>query len=216
MGAVEVRGIHHRAIQSFRVTIKKSKKVLCDRHSPGVGHAQDLARIPKWKLGRVISFSCLFKNCYSTELSTQSPSILLLTMKSRGKAIQNFFNDDSDDDGLHQQRVAIAIQHHTFLLEQYAQQSKHGGSVAGREYKNQKREKHHKSLMEDYFCERPLYSQVDFRRRFCMRRELFYHILNDVVAHEPYFTQKIDTCGRQSLSPEQKKTAIFRILAYGC
>ncbi|BBH05932.1 hypothetical protein Prudu_017457, partial [Prunus dulcis] len=31
---------------------KKGKKVICARHSPGVGHAQDLARIPKWKLGR--------------------------------------------------------------------------------------------------------------------------------------------------------------------
>ncbi|XP_021805875.1 uncharacterized protein LOC110749960 [Prunus avium] len=137
-------------------------------------------------------------------------------MNSRGKAIQNFFNDDSDDDDLRQHRVAMAVQHHTFLLEQYAQQSKHGGSVAGREYKNRKREKHHKSLMEDYFCESPFYPLVDFRRRFRMRRELFYRILNDVVAHEPYFTQKIDAWGRQSLSPEQKLTAVFRMLAYGC
>ncbi|CAL2276596.1 unnamed protein product [Prunus armeniaca] len=113
-------------------------------------------------------------------------------MHSRGKAIQNFFNDDSDDDDLHQQRVAMAVQHHRFLLEQYSQQSEHDGSVAGYEYKNRKREKH-KSLMEDYFCERPLYPPVDFHRRFHMRRELFYRILNDVVAYEPYFTQKIDT-----------------------
>ncbi|BBG99646.1 hypothetical protein Prudu_009406, partial [Prunus dulcis] len=41
--AVEVCGIHHRAIHSFRAS------------KPGVGHAQDLARIPKWKLGRVLS-----------------------------------------------------------------------------------------------------------------------------------------------------------------
>ncbi|KAI5351754.1 hypothetical protein L3X38_004645 [Prunus dulcis] len=121
-------------------------------------------------------------------------------MNSRGKAIQNFFNDHSDDFDLHQQRVAMAVQHHTFLLEQYAQQSKHGGSVVGCEYKNRKREKHHKSLMEDYFRERPLYPPVDFHRQFRMRRELFYRILNGVVAHESYFTQKIDACGRQSLS----------------
>ncbi|CAL8993706.1 unnamed protein product [Prunus brigantina] len=118
-------------------------------------------------------------------------------MNSCGKVIQNFFNDDD----LHQQRVAITIQHHMFLLEQYAQQSKHGGSVVGREYKNRKREKHHKSLMEDYFCKRPIYPSVDFRRWFRIRREFFYLILNDVVAHESYFTQKIDACGRQSLSP---------------
>ncbi|BBH00282.1 F-box family protein with DUF295 [Prunus dulcis] len=35
---------------------KKGKKVICARHSPGVGHAQDFARIPKWKLGRVLSY----------------------------------------------------------------------------------------------------------------------------------------------------------------
>ncbi|XP_020412782.1 uncharacterized protein LOC109947264 [Prunus persica] len=56
----------------------------------------------------------------------------------------------------------MAVQHHTFLLEQYAQQSKHGGSVAGHEYKNQKREKHHKSLMEDYFCESHFIPQWTF------------------------------------------------------
>ncbi|BBN68830.1 hypothetical protein Prudu_596S000300, partial [Prunus dulcis] len=54
-GAIEVRGIHHRASHSFRTANKKGKKVICARHSPGVGHAQDLARIPKWKLGRVLS-----------------------------------------------------------------------------------------------------------------------------------------------------------------
>ncbi|BBN68979.1 transposable element gene [Prunus dulcis] len=34
---------------------KKGKKVICARHSPGVGHAQDLARMPKWNWDRVLS-----------------------------------------------------------------------------------------------------------------------------------------------------------------
>ncbi|BBG97210.1 Nucleolar GTP-binding protein [Prunus dulcis] len=51
-GAIEVRGIHHRASQSFCTANKKDKKVNCARQLPDVGHAQDLARIPKWKLGR--------------------------------------------------------------------------------------------------------------------------------------------------------------------
>ncbi|BBH04774.1 Disease resistance protein CC-NBS-LRR class family [Prunus dulcis] len=61
-GALEVRRIHHRAIPSFRTTKGDSaefsaegKKVICARHSPGVGHAHDLARNPKLKLGRVLS-----------------------------------------------------------------------------------------------------------------------------------------------------------------
>ncbi|BBH07469.1 F-box family protein with DUF295, partial [Prunus dulcis] len=83
--AVEVRGIHHWAIHSFRaikwrilglvkiqgrlcrifgrslreilrrICYEKGKRVFCARHSPGVGHAQDLARVPMRKLGRVLS-----------------------------------------------------------------------------------------------------------------------------------------------------------------
>ncbi|BBN69699.1 hypothetical protein Prudu_1113S000200 [Prunus dulcis] len=51
-GAIEVRGIHHRASHSSAPP-SKGKKVICARHSPGVGDAQDLARIPKWKLARI-------------------------------------------------------------------------------------------------------------------------------------------------------------------
>ncbi|BBH09062.1 2-oxoglutarate and Fe(II)-dependent oxygenase superfamily protein [Prunus dulcis] len=36
---------------------RKGKKVICARHSPGVGHAQDLARISKWNWDRVLSLS---------------------------------------------------------------------------------------------------------------------------------------------------------------
>ncbi|BBG99205.1 beta-hydroxyisobutyryl-CoA hydrolase 1 [Prunus dulcis] len=50
--AVEARGIHHMANYSFALS-NKGKKVFCARHSPGVGHAPDLARIPKRKLGRI-------------------------------------------------------------------------------------------------------------------------------------------------------------------
>ncbi|XP_008228973.1 PREDICTED: uncharacterized protein LOC103328357 [Prunus mume] len=38
--------------------------------------------------------------------------------------------------------------------------------------------------MDDYLCERPLYPPVDLCKWFDMRIELFYRILNDVVAHK--------------------------------
>ncbi|XP_050133131.1 uncharacterized protein LOC126609192 [Malus sylvestris] len=49
-----------------------------------------------------------------------------------------------------------------------------------------------------------------------MRRELFEGILNAVVNHDHYFARKIDVVGRQSLSPHQKLTSAFRMLANGC
>ncbi|CAL8155163.1 unnamed protein product [Prunus armeniaca] len=70
--------------------------------------------------------------------------------------------------------------------------------------------------MSDYFVERPHFNTMDFRRRFQMRKELFYCILNDVVNHEPYFRQKKDRLGRQGLSLEQKLTIVFHMLAWGC
>ncbi|BBH00059.1 hypothetical protein Prudu_009961, partial [Prunus dulcis] len=39
---------------SLEISFSSGKKVICARHSPGVGHAQDSARIPKRKLGRLI------------------------------------------------------------------------------------------------------------------------------------------------------------------
>ncbi|BBN67527.1 hypothetical protein Prudu_103S000200 [Prunus dulcis] len=46
---VEVHRIHHRATLSLRASKSgRGKKVIFARHLPGVGHAQDLARIPKY------------------------------------------------------------------------------------------------------------------------------------------------------------------------
>ncbi|XP_008244546.1 PREDICTED: uncharacterized protein LOC103342685 [Prunus mume] len=122
------------------------------------------------------------------------------------------FDDDLDDEE-HHQRVIQAIVHHTSLENEA---TKYGGLVVGREYKNHEREDHHRNLMFDFFIERPHFNTPDFRRRFRMRKELFYYILNDVVNQKPYFLQKKDGLGRQGLSPEQKLTAVFRMLAWGC
>ncbi|XP_068317219.1 uncharacterized protein [Pyrus communis] len=47
-----------------------------------------------------------------------------------------------------------------------------------------------------------------------MKRELFESILNAVVNH--YFERRVDATGRQGLSPHQKLTSAFRMLANGC
>ncbi|KAI5327082.1 hypothetical protein L3X38_026478 [Prunus dulcis] len=121
-------------------------------------------------------------------------------MDNRGKAIFSFmFDDESDDE--HHQRVIQAIVHHTSLGNDA---TKHGETVVSREYKNHEREDRHCNLMSDYFVERPHFNTTDFRRRFRMRKELFYCILNDVVNHEPYFRQKKKTAWLTSPIPQSK------------
>ncbi|XP_068309749.1 uncharacterized protein [Pyrus communis] len=75
------------------------------------------------------------------------------------------------------------------------------------------KEECHDRMMKDYFIERPRYPPYDFQRRYRMRIEFFESILND---HNHYFARKIDAVGRQSLSPHQKLTSAFQMLANGC
>ena len=51
---------------------------------------------------------------------------------------------------------------------------------------------HNFFLLRDYFNPNPTYDDKCFRRRFRMRRCVFDHLLNAVVAHDRYFVQKKD------------------------
>ncbi|XP_028945290.1 uncharacterized protein [Malus domestica] len=104
----------------------------------------------------------------------------------------------------------------SFMQYEHHGESSHRGSVTGRSFVQRDREECHDQMMKDYFIERPRFPAHNFRRRFWMRRELFEGILNAVVNHDHYFARKIDVVGRQSLSPHQKLTFAFRMLANGC
>nr|XP_028952431.1 uncharacterized protein LOC103436365 [Malus domestica] len=104
----------------------------------------------------------------------------------------------------------------SFMQYEHHGESSHRGSVTGRSFVQHDRKEYHDQMMKDYFIERPRFPAHDFRRRFRMRRELFEGILNAVVNHDHYFARKIDVVGRQSLSPYQKLTSAFRMLANGC
>ena len=95
-------------------------------------------------------------------------------------------------------------------------ESSHRGSVTGRSFVQRDREECHDRMMKDYFIERPRFPAHDFRRQFRMRIELFESILNAVVNHDHYFARKDRCRSRQSLSPHQKLTSVFRMLANGC
>ncbi|XP_057248203.1 uncharacterized protein LOC130590188 [Beta vulgaris subsp. vulgaris] len=70
-------------------------------------------------------------------------------------------------------------------------------------------------LMNDYFVDRPLYTEDMFRRRFRMRRPLFFRIMNAVAAKDKFFQQLPDATGKLGASTHQKCTAALRCLAYG-
>ncbi|XP_047335771.1 uncharacterized protein LOC124939333 [Impatiens glandulifera] len=61
----------------------------------------------------------------------------------------------------------------------------------------------------------PVYNETMFRRRYRMSRSLFIRIVDAVKDHDRYFQQRWDNTGKLGLSPIQKITAAFRMLAYG-
>lgn len=96
-----------------------------------------------------------------------------------------------------------------------AKRPKHGGSVLGRKVVPRDIVAGAKRIFSDYFSEKPVFTEAQFRRRFRMRRVLFLRILQRVQGYDDYFTQKKDALGRPGLSPLQKATAAMRMLAYG-
>ncbi|XP_020272614.1 uncharacterized protein LOC109847785 [Asparagus officinalis] len=100
-------------------------------------------------------------------------------------------------------------------LRQHNYQPIHGGSIHGHAVINRNRENVHQNLVIDYFADNPRFGEDMFRRRYRMSRSLFLRIVDAVKDHDYYFQQRSDGLGRMGLSPLQKVTAVFRMLAYG-
>ncbi|CAL9025109.1 unnamed protein product [Prunus brigantina] len=109
------------------------------------------------------------------------------------------------------EQVLIAV-----AMEEEENQGRRRGSQVGRR-RNVDRHRHSrgKNLLEDYFIPTALYSDVDFRRRFRMQPHLFNKVMHDICNYDAYFVQKCDAAGVLGLLPEQKITAVIRMLAYG-
>ncbi|KAL9668930.1 hypothetical protein QQ045_006471 [Rhodiola kirilowii] len=71
------------------------------------------------------------------------------------------------------------------------------------------------NLLEDYFVDRPIFPEVDFRRRYRMSINLFNRIKTKLCNHDEYWQQRRDAAGVLGLLPEQEMTAAIRMLAYG-
>ncbi|XP_068312515.1 uncharacterized protein [Pyrus communis] len=70
-------------------------------------------------------------------------------------------------------------------------------------------------LLDDYFVRNSAFPNTYFRRRFRMEHYLFNKIMIAVCNHDSYFVQKKDAFGAMGLLPQQKITAVLRMLSYG-
>ncbi|KAL9673095.1 hypothetical protein QQ045_029348 [Rhodiola kirilowii] len=71
------------------------------------------------------------------------------------------------------------------------------------------------NLLDDYFIERPIFPEGDFRRRYRMSSNLFNQIKITLCNNDVYWHQRCDAAGVLGLLPEQKMTAAIQMLAYG-
>jgi hypothetical protein len=91
-----------------------------------------------------------------------------------------------------------------------------GGSRPGKAANIERhRLEHHEKMIQDYFCDNPVYGEAFFRRWYRMRRPLLLTIIERVCARDDYFVQKVDACGLRGLSPHQKITSALRMLCCG-
>lgn len=77
---------------------------------------------------------------------------------------------------------------------------------------NRYHEVSHDCLMQDYSVEKILGDEV-FKRRFQMRRELFFRIVCDIVRYSPYFRLYMDARNKWNFTLIQKWTSVVNQLA---
>ncbi|XP_062013950.1 uncharacterized protein LOC133730357 [Rosa rugosa] len=95
-------------------------------------------------------------------------------------------------------------------------QTRRGGSRPWRAPNEKRfRESRGKNMMEDYFVERSVFSDDEFRTRYRMSHNVFNNISSDLCRYDRYFVQKSDAAKKVGLLLEQKLTCFLRMLAYG-
>ncbi|XP_024171865.1 uncharacterized protein LOC112177850 [Rosa chinensis] len=95
-------------------------------------------------------------------------------------------------------------------------QTQRGGSRPGRALNEERfRESRGKNMMEDYFVERSVFSEEEFRTRYRMSHNFFNRISSDLFYYDRYFVQKSDAARKVGLLPQQKLTCSLRMLDYG-
>ena len=101
------------------------------------------------------------------------------------------------------------------LLAAYDSIDDTASSTETREYVTRFREEALRTLMNDYFVERPKFNDERFRERFRMNKSLFLRVVADVEANFEWFQEGLDARGKKSFTALQKCTSAIRQLATG-
>jgi ribonucleotide reductase alpha subunit len=101
------------------------------------------------------------------------------------------------------------------LLAAYDAIDDTASSTESREYVTRFREQALRTLMNDYFVERPKFNDERFRERFRMNKRLFLRVVADVEANFEWFQEGLDARGKKSFTALQKCTSAIRQLATG-
>lgn len=73
---------------------------------------------------------------------------------------------------------------------------------------------HREIKMRDYFCDNPIYDDVQFRTCFKMSRRLFLKVIGAVFAYVSYIIERFNVACALRLSSIQKCVAANHILGY--
>jgi hypothetical protein len=93
------------------------------------------------------------------------------------------------------------------IRSQIEEQDRHQQQRFSRRYIGRNHEDAENRLRAYYFSENPMYTDLQFRRRYRMRKHLFERIVQTLGEWSPVFRQRSDAFGKVGFSPILKCTA---------
>ncbi|KAK9928956.1 hypothetical protein M0R45_026070 [Rubus argutus] len=122
------------------------------------------------------------------------------------------FRDEEDEDMMANNAMVLGAVANYQSQNQPRMRGSHVGRAPNRE---RFREERGNNLMQDYFIQRSVFSDVQFRTRYRMSHDVFNRIFADLCQYDSYFVQKSDATKKVGLLPQQKMTSSLGMLAYG-
>ena len=119
------------------------------------------------------------------------------------------FRDEEDEDMMANNAMVLGAVANYQSQNQPRMRGSHVGRAPNRE---RFREERGNNLMQDYFIQRSVFSDVQFRTRYRMSHDVFNRIFADLCQYDSYFVQKSDATKKVGLLPQQKMTSSLRMV----